>query len=63
MDNNGADVVRMSFERGDFLRGIIIIDADLEIIGSTNNPILAGDKSPCSNGNIGELESLDNRLI
>ena len=62
MDDNSADIVRVSFEGGDFLRGIVIVDTDLKIIRTAHDPILAGDEPPCSHGDIGELESLDNRL-
>jgi len=32
VDDDGTDVVRMGFEGGDFLGGIVIVDTDLEII-------------------------------
>ena len=62
MNDNSADVVRVSFERGDFLRGIVVVDADLEVIGTAHDPILAGDETPCSYGNIGELKGFNNGL-
>ena len=62
MNDNSTDVVRVSFERGDFLGGIVIVDTDLEVIRTTHDPILAGNKTACPHGDIGELESFDNRL-
>ena len=32
MDDNGTDVVRVSFEGGDFLRSVVVVDSDLEVI-------------------------------
>lgn len=32
MNDNSADIVRVSFEGGDFLGGIVIVDTDLEVI-------------------------------
>lgn len=62
MNDNGTDVVGMSFEGCNFLGGIIVVDSNLEIIGAAHNPILAGNKSTCSYGNICELEGFDNCL-
>lgn len=62
MNNYGSDIVRMSFEGGDFLRGVVIVYADLEIIRTANDPVFAGDESASSHGNVGEFKSLDNSL-
>ena len=62
MDDDSADVVRVSFEGRDFLRGVVIVNADLKVVRTTDDPILAGDESPCSYGDIGELKGLDNCL-
>lgn len=62
MYDNGANVVRMSFEGGDLLGSIVIVDSNLEVIRAADDPVLAGDKSTSSNGDIGELECLDDRL-
>lgn len=62
MYDNGADVVRVSFEGGDLFGGIVIVDSDLEIIGAADDPILAGDEAASSYGDIGELEGLDDCL-
>ena len=47
----------------DLFGGVIIVDTELEIIGAANNPILPGNKTTSSNGNVGEFESFDNGLI
>ena len=62
MDDDGADVVRMCFERCDLFRRIVIVHPDLEIIGAADYPILAGNEAPSSDRDIGELEGFDNGL-
>ena len=62
MYHNGTDIIRVSFERSDLLRGVIVVDSDLEIVRATDDPILAGNKSACPHGNICELEGLDDGL-
>lgn len=62
MNDNGTDVIRVSFEGGDLLRSIVVVDTDLEIIGTAHNPVLAGNEAACSYGDIGELEGFDNCL-
>lgn len=62
MDNNGADIVRMGFEGGDLLRGVVIVNSNLEIIGSADDPILPGDEATCPYGDIGKFERFDDRL-
>ena len=62
MNDNGANIVRVGFERGDLLGGIVVVDTDLEVIRTAHDPILAGDETPRSYGDIGELETFYNRL-
>ena len=59
MDNNGANVVGVGFEGGDLLGGVVVVDADLEVIRATDDPILAGNEAPCTNGYIGKFECFD----
>lgn len=62
MNNYGSDIVRMSFEGSDFLRGVVIVYTDLEIIRTANDPVFAGDESASSHRDIREFKSLDNGL-
>ena len=62
MDNNGTDIVRVGFEGGYLFGGIVIIDANLEVIGATDYPVLAGYEAASSYRDIGEFESFDNCL-
>jgi len=48
------------FEGCDFLRCIVVVNAELEIIGTTDNPILPGDETAGSDRDISKFECLDN---
>jgi hypothetical protein len=60
MDSDRSNIVRVSFERCDLLRGIVVVDAELEIIGTTDDPVLTGNESSRSYRDIGKLKSFDN---
>lgn len=60
MDCNRSNIIWVRFERGYLFRGIVVIDAKLEIIRAANDPILAGNEAPSSYGNIGEFKGFDN---
>lgn len=62
MYDNGSDIVRMCFEGGDLLRGVVVVDSDLEIIGTADNPVLPRDETTGSNRDVGELKGLDDLL-
>lgn len=58
MDHNSPDIIWMRFKGGNLFGRVVIIHPDVEIIGTANDPILAGDESSGSNRNISEFESL-----
>lgn len=62
MDDYGSDIVGMSLKGGDFLRSVVIVHTDLEVIGTANDPVLAGNESAGAHRDIGEFKGLDNRL-
>ena len=62
VDGDGADVVRVGFEGGDFLGGVVVVDAQLEVVGAADDPVLAGDEAAGAHGHVGELEGLDDGL-
>lgn len=62
MYDDGADIIRVSFEGGDLFRGIVVVDSNLEVVGSADNPVLPRNKSASSYRYIGEFEGLDNGL-
>ena len=52
----------MCFKGGDLLGGIVVVDTELEVIRTANDPVLPRNELTSTNGDIGELESFDNRL-
>lgn len=62
VDGDGPNIVRVCFERGDLLRGVVIVNTELEVIRTTNNPVLSRDKATGADRDIGKFEGLDDRL-
>ena len=62
VDDDGADVVGVRLEGGDLLRGVVVVHAELEVIAATHDPVLARDEAAGADGDIGELEGLDDCL-
>ena len=52
----------MRLERCDLLACVVVVDSQLEVIATANNPVLARNEAACSYGNIGEFEGLNDRL-
>lgn len=63
MNNDGSDIVRMSFEGGDLFGGIVIVNSQLEVIGAANNPVLTCNKTTSADRYICKLKGLDNCLV
>lgn len=63
MHDDGTDIVWMCFEGGDLFRGVVIVNAQLEVIGTADYPILARNKAAGSNGDIGKFKGFDNGLV
>jgi hypothetical protein len=49
----------VGFERCDLLRRVVVVDAELEIIGAADDPVLACNESSRSYRDIGEFKSFD----
>ena len=62
MDHNGTDVVWMCFEGCNLLGGVVVVDAELEVIAAADDPVLAGDKAAGAHGHVGQFEGLDDGL-
>lgn len=62
MDGDSTNVVGMGLKRGNLLRGVVVVYSHLEVIGAANNPILSGDESTGTHGDICELKGLDDLL-
>lgn len=52
----------MSLEGCDLLGGIVVIDSQLEVIRTADDPILARNEASSPNRDIGEFEGFDNCL-
>jgi hypothetical protein len=50
------------FEGGDLFGGIVVVDTELEVIRTANNPVLPRNESTGTNGDIGEFKRLDDGL-
>jgi len=62
MHHYRADVVWMCFEGGYLLRGVVIVDSQLEIVRAADYPVLPCNETTCSYRDVGEFESLDDGL-
>ena len=62
VDGDRSNVVGMGLERSDFLGCIVVVDTELEVVRTANNPVLAGNEASSSYGNIGEFEGFNNGL-
>ncbi|KAH3678848.1 hypothetical protein OGATHE_000117 [Ogataea polymorpha] len=59
VDCNGPNVVRMSFKLSNAFTSIIVVNSNLKIVRTNDNPIFAGDEFPCSNRDIGNINCFD----
>ena len=62
VNGDGSDVVGVGLEGGDLLGGIIIVDAQLEVVGAADDPVLSGDETAGSDRDVGQLKCLDDLL-
>lgn len=61
--NNRPDIIRMRLKTCNLLRGIIIINPQLEIIATTDDPVLPRHETTSPDWDICQLERLDYSLI
>ena len=62
MDGDSPDVVGVGLEGSDLLGGVVVVDAQLEIIGAADDPVLSGNEATGTNRDVGQLKSLDDLL-
>jgi hypothetical protein len=62
MHNDRTDIVGMSFKRRDLLRGVVVEDAEMEVVGTNHEPVLSGDEAASADRDVGDLEGLDEGL-
>jgi len=58
MDGKTTDIVRMSFESGDFFVCVVVENSELKVVAASYEPVFARDEFNTANGNIGDFESL-----
>ena len=61
MDGQASNVVRVRLKRGDFFVRVVVEDAELEVVGAGDEPVLAGDEADAANRYFCDLEGLDQR--
>jgi len=59
VDHDRSDVVWVGLEGCDLLAGVVVVDPQLEVIATADNPVFASDEATSSYGNISELEGFD----
>jgi hypothetical protein len=52
----------VSFEGGDLFGGVVIVNTELEVIRTADNPVLPRNESTGADGDIGEFECFDDGL-
>ena len=62
MNHDRSDVVRVGLEGGDALGGIVVVDAQLKVVGTADDPVLPRNEATGTDGDIGKLEGLDDLL-
>lgn len=62
VDDDRSNVVGMSLERRDLLGRIVVVNTELEVVRTANNPVFAGNEASSSYGDIGEFEGFNNGL-
>ena len=62
MYHDRANVIGMRLEGCNLLACVVVVDPQLEVIATANNPVLARNEATCSYGYIGEFEGLNDRL-
>jgi hypothetical protein len=58
---HAADVVRVGLERVHLLERVVVEDAELEVVRARDEPLLARDEARAPDGDLGDLERLEDR--
>jgi len=62
MNNDGANIIGVSFELVNSLEGVVVENSDLHVIGTRYNPALPGDELGCTDRKITDLKGFDKEL-
>lgn len=57
-----SDVVWVRLEGCDALLGVVVVDAEVEVVAAADEPVLAGDEGDGAHGDLGDLERLYERF-
>ena len=61
VDSQASDVVRVRFEGRNLFVRVVVEDAELEVVGAGDEPVLAGDEADAADRYFCDLEGLDQR--
>ena len=61
MDSQASDVVGVRLKSRDFFVRIVVEDPELEVIATGDEPVLAGNEANAADGDLSDLERLDQR--
>ena len=62
MDDDGSNVIRMSFELVNSLKSVVVENPDLHVIGTRHDPALPRDELGCTDRKITDLKRFDKKL-
>ena len=61
VNGQASDVVWVRLKSSDLFVGIVVEDAKLEVVGARDEPVLARNEADAANGDLRDLECLDQR--
>ena len=61
MNSQTSDVIWVRLERSDLLVRVVVEDAELEVVGAGNEPVLAGDEADAADRYFCDLKGLNQR--
>ena len=62
VNGNRTNIVRVCFEGCNLFGGVVVVDTELEVIWTADNPVLPRDESTGTDRDIGKLECFDDGL-
>jgi len=62
MNNDGANIVGVSFELVNSLESVVVENSDLHVVGTRYNPALPGDELGCTDWKVTDFEGFDEKL-
>lgn len=62
MNDNGSDIVRMCFEGGGLLGCVVVVDSQLKVITSADDPVLSSNETTGADRYVCQLECLNDGL-